>query len=195
MIVLVLVALAILSIPVCGGSFAELTKLPVRAAWLVVFGFGIQFVVISVYPTMSHDVALTIHLASYGFAASFFVLNRRIAWMWLVGVGGVLNLTVIVANGGVMPASAWATRVAGNVVESGKFANSTVVDHPRLQFLGDVFAIPESWPLSNVFSIGDVLLVVGCVLVLHAGSGAPWTQSDRPALFNPSTRDETASWL
>jgi len=195
MIVLVLVGLAIASIPVFGGSFSELTKLPIRGTWLILFGFGIQFVVISIYPAMSHDVAVAIHLASYAFAVVFFLLNRKIAWMWAVGLGGCLNLLAIAANGGVMPASAWATEVAGNFEDAGEFANSTVVDHPRLAFLGDVFAIPDSWPLSNVFSIGDVLLVIGCVLVLHAGSGARWSRADHRASSDRSLRDETASLL
>ncbi|HEY7628860.1 MAG TPA: DUF5317 domain-containing protein [Ilumatobacteraceae bacterium] len=192
MIVLILVALAVASIPLVGGSFAALTKLPVRATWLVVFGFGIQFLVISVVPDLNHNLAVAVHLTSYGFATVFFVLNRKIAWMWLVGLGGLANLVAIAANGGVMPASAWATRVAGHLEETNKFANSAVVDHPRLQFLGDVFAIPASWPFSNVFSIGDVLLVIGCVLVLHAASGARWT---RPAADPVEQTDQRISAL
>lgn len=182
MIVAVLLALAVLTIPLVGGSFNDLTRLPVRGTWLIVFGFGIQFVVISIAPSMSHGLAVTIHLASYACAVVFCAMNWKIRWMPVVGVGGGLNLLAIVANGGEMPASAWATRVAGIVEQPGKFANSTVVEHPRLLFFGDVFAIPKSWPLSNVFSIGDVLLVIGCVLVLHAGSGARWTRPrPRPA--------------
>jgi hypothetical protein len=193
MIVAVLLGLAVLSIPVLGGSFAELTRLPVRGTWLIVFGFGIQFVVISIAPEMSHALAIAIHLASYGCAVVFCAMNWKIRWMPVVGVGGGLNLVAIAANGGEMPASAWATRVAGIVEEPGKFANSTVVEHPRLLFLGDVFAIPRSWPLSNVFSVGDVLLVIGCVLVLHAGSGARWTRAAPQPVYD--IRDESASWL
>ena len=36
-----------------------------------------------------------------------------------------------------------------------------MLPHPRLGFLGDVFAIPAGFPLANVFSIGDVLIVLG----------------------------------
>lgn len=193
MIVAVLLVCAVLSIPVFGGSFTELTRVPVRGTWLIVFGFGIQFVVISIAPEMSHAAAVSIHLASYACAVVFCAMNWNIRWMPVVGLGGGLNLVAIAANGGEMPASAWATRVAGIVEQPGKFANSTVVEHPRLLFLGDVFAIPKSWPLSNVFSAGDLLLVIGCVLVLHAASGARWTRPPtRPAF---AVRDESASWL
>jgi hypothetical protein len=65
-----------------------------------------------------------------------------------------------------MPASAVAWRLAGRPAASG-FANSLPVDHARLLFLGDVFAIPHGLPLANVFSVGDVLLVLGLMWMVH----------------------------
>ena len=32
---------------------------------------------------------------------------------------------------------------------------------PKLLFLGDVLYLPSSWPVHNVFSVGDVLIVAG----------------------------------
>ena len=62
-------------------------------------------------------------------------------------------------------------RVSGNVFADGEFANSRPVANPRLLPLGDVLAIPDGWPLANVFSVGDVMLVVGVTLLLHATCG------------------------
>jgi hypothetical protein len=56
--------------------------------------------------------------------------------------------------------------------EAGDFANSTAVAHPHLSFLGDVFAVPASWPVSNVFSVGDVILVAAALLALHCLCGS-----------------------
>jgi hypothetical protein len=46
--------------------------------------------------------------------------------------------------------------------------------------LGDVFYIPASWPLSNVFSVGDVLIALGVAWAVHGICGsrlAPsWTR-------------------
>ena len=50
----------------------------------------------------------------------------------------------------------------------GAHTNSVVVDHPVLQPLTDIFAIPAGVPLANVFSIGDVLIGVGIVVVIAA---------------------------
>ena len=176
MIVAVLIGLEIVTIPLAGGSFAALSRLHLRGTSLILGGLVIQTIAISVDPTMPHGLAIVIHLWSYALAVAFWALNRHVRWMGPIAVGGALNLLAVATNGGVMPASAWATSVAGVVQERGEFANSAVVDHPRLAFLGDVLAIPKAWPLANVFSIGDVLLVVGCVLALHTAAGSSWTR-------------------
>ena len=71
-----------------------------------------------------------------------------------------------------MPADPDALAAAGVHQEAGDFANSTAVAHPHLAFLGDVFAVPASWPVSNVFSVGDVVLVVAALLALHCLCGS-----------------------
>jgi hypothetical protein len=52
------------------------------------------------------------------------------------------------------------------------FSNSTAVADPALLALGDIFWVPASWPVSNVFSIGDVVIVVGALLALHTIAGS-----------------------
>jgi hypothetical protein len=91
--------------------------------------------------------------------------------MLLTALGAALNLLAITANGGVMPASPAALARAGLADDPG-FQNSTVLADPRLAFLGDVFAVPASWPLSNVFSIGDVLIAAGLAWGLHRVCGS-----------------------
>jgi len=66
-----------------------------------------------------------------------------------------------------MPASPTALTGAGLGLDEPGFQNSTSLAEPRLAFLGDVFSLPASWPLSNVFSVGDVLIALGIVWGLH----------------------------
>jgi hypothetical protein len=61
---------------------------------------------------------------------------------------------------------------AGIEQHAGEFANSTAVAHPHLAFLGDVFAVPSSLPVSNVYSVGDVVLVAAVLLALHCLCGS-----------------------
>jgi hypothetical protein len=105
-------------------------------------------------------------------AASFFLINRRLPGLWVVAIGGGMNMAAIIANGGTMPAGEWATRTSGLVAGPGQFENSQHLENARLLFLGDILAVPEAWPLSNVFSIGDIILVVGAAAVLHKAAGS-----------------------
>jgi hypothetical protein len=92
--------------------------------------------------------------------------------MALVALGAALNLLAITANGGVMPASADALAAAGLPAAEPGFQTSAALADPRLAFLGDVFAIPASWPLSNVFSAGDVCIGAGLAWGLHRVCGS-----------------------
>jgi hypothetical protein len=69
-----------------------------------------------------------------------------------------------------MPARPAALAAAGLAAGPG-FANSAPLAHPRLAFLGDVFAIPDAVPLANVFSLGDVCIALGALLLLHRVCG------------------------
>ena len=75
-----------------------------------------------------------------------------------------------------MPADPQALAAAGAHQQAGDFLDSTAVENPHLAFLGDVFAVPASWPVSNVFSVGDAVLVAAALLALHCLGGS------RPAL-------------
>jgi hypothetical protein len=48
-----------------------------------------------------------------------------------------------------MPASPTALAGAGLGVDEPGFQNSTALAEPRLAFLGDVFSLPASWPLTT----------------------------------------------
>jgi hypothetical protein len=74
---------------------------------------------------------------------------------------------VIAVNGGVMPASRSALHTAGLEDTPGQFASSIAVGHPKLAFLGDIFAVPASFPVHNVFSVGDMVIVAGAFVLLH----------------------------
>ncbi len=172
MIVLVLTVAIVISVPLLGGKFSRLVQVEFEETWLVIFGFMIQMAVVSVAPRELETIAEAVHLASYLLAGGFLVVNLHIPGLWILGLGGGMNFAAIVANGGTMPAGRWATQISGLVQAEGEFANSGMVEHPKLLFLGDIFPIPAGWPLSNVFSIGDVLLVIGAGVVLHSLSGS-----------------------
>ena len=163
-----LVFLACLAtVPLAGGRIAALSELRFRAPGMLVAAILGQILIVSIVPQGSATFHTAVHIASYLVVAGFVVLNRRIPWVWLVALGGALNFTAIAANGGVMPAAPRALEKAGFALDPAGFTNSGAVSHPHLQFLGDVFWVPSSLPVSNVFSIGDVLILVGALLAMH----------------------------
>ena len=49
------------------------------------------------------------------------------------------------------------------------FSNSAVLEDPALAPLTDIFALPSWVPFHNVFSVGDVLIAAGIVVVIAMG--------------------------
>ena len=168
MILIAILLVALVAVPLAGGRLSRLADIQLRAVWAVAVALGLQILIISVFPDRFEGLHVPLHFASYTFAAVFVWANRSIPGMLVIGLGALCNLIAISANGGVMPASPAALRLAGIVDDGEGFANSAVVEDPKLLFLGDVFAIPDSWPIiDNVFSIGDVLIALGLVILIH----------------------------
>jgi hypothetical protein len=164
--------LAILSPALFGGDLRRLGDLRFRGSWVVLAALGAQIVGLSVIPGDNRSVLAAVHLATYAAAGWFVVMNRRVPGILVVAVGGASNAVTIAANGGQLPASRAALQRAGLHLDPHEFVNSGVMAHPRLGFLGDVFAIPSSVPLANVFSIGDLLILCGVTWGAHRACGS-----------------------
>ncbi|HEU5010649.1 MAG TPA: DUF5317 domain-containing protein [Gaiellaceae bacterium] len=157
---------------VLGGSVTRLADLPLRAPWLFLSAVALQVVAfpVGVLPWGTHEaVASVVWVASYGLLLAAAVLNRRLMGVPIVALGMLLNLAAILANRGTMPVRVEAMHDAGRVAVTQ--ANSTALADPALPWLVDRWAAPHWIPLANVFSIGDVLVGVGAVVIVLAGMG------------------------
>jgi Family of unknown function (DUF5317) len=146
---------------------ARLATLRFKHMYLVWVALVDQVLVISVLPDHQHLTLDIADLLSYVAAGAFLWTNRRVPGLLLVGAGGALNLIAIGANGGTMPASASALAASGWRPQPGHFTNSAVVAHPKLSFLGDIFATPRWIPFHDVFSVGDVLIVIAVAVLVY----------------------------
>lgn len=165
MILVVVFALGLLTVPLAGGRLRLLGDLRLRRSRLLALAFVLQLVALKA--PLAHDVAASLNIATYLLGCWYLVANLEIAGMWLVGLGAGCNMLALVANGGVMPASEKALATAGLSTGSTGFVNSTAVPNAQVAFLGDIFAIPRSWPFHNVFSVGDILIVLGGLVAAH----------------------------
>jgi hypothetical protein len=155
-----------------GGRLGNLSQMHLKHTWLVLASFLPQFVIFTpLGEGIDESVSVAIHLVTYVMLLAFIALNRRDPGITFAGVGVVANALVIFANGGYMPASPRALDYAGFVTTSETHYNSAVADHGvRLLMLGDVMATPDWVPLvSNVFSVGDVLIAIGVAIVIAQG--------------------------
>lgn len=180
MILVLFLVLAFALVPVGGGRLRALSSLRFQAPWLLWLALATQVVLIA-FPGQESWWRTAANVATFPLGLAFVWWNRRIPGLWLVGVGALLNLLPILANGGVMPASAHALALAGIPAHLGVYANSAVLAEPRLLFLGDVIAIPESVPLANVLSVGDVLIALGAAYTVHRVTGSWLAGPRRPA--------------
>jgi hypothetical protein len=171
-LLLAAVVLGLATAPLAGGKLSRLVDARVSLVPAIFGALAIQVAIVSLLPGGSPFLHRALHIGSYALAGAFLVANRRTAGMWIVALGASLNALVIVANNGVMAASSSALRAAGLSAKADGFANSTALTHPRLLALGDIFAVPKSWPLHSVFSIGDVCIAIGAVIVIHGFTGS-----------------------
>lgn len=167
MLLLAACALALLSPLVAGRWPARLLLHRWRWPLLIWLTLGLQVVAVEV--PLPGVLAPVLHVLTYAVVLGFLWANRTLTHILLVAAGAASNGLTIALNGGVLPASQGAVAAAA-IDTHMAFANSAVVAHPVLPWLGDVFAWSAPLPLANTFSVGDVLIAIGVVLVAWTGT-------------------------
>ncbi len=177
-----------------GGRVSRLAKLRLRGTWLILLTLVIQALI---FPWGEREALIRVgvqylHIISYLPLLAFVYLNRRYWEIVLMGAGIVLNLMVILANGGYMPASPFALEQAGDrwlarYLEAHGVSGNVIVMGPdtRLNFLGDILFLPPTFPFASAFSLGDFLLGLGVAAFLASRTVSPtrrgrsWTVDQR----------------
>lgn len=156
-----------------GGRPAHLQSLELHRTVLAVGAFAIQAMVIylPISGALGNAGRLALLILSYALAAWFVWANRHLPGMWLLGIGLGANWLVILANGGYMPITYEALAAAGQArLATGVTAGTVVFGskdillpfaETRLGLLSDLFVIPPPFPVTGIFSAGDVLIALG----------------------------------
>ena len=185
--ILILVPLLMIGVGwVLGGRLSALRSLPIRWGALPLTAFGLQWVLVRVPGADPLPVLGAAFAASYIPLILFLWINRGLPGLKLALVGTLLNLTVILANGGFMPiapatlATAFPDRpalVVGQRIPRGKDV-VLPADRAHLAGLGDTLIM--TWPFRSVFSIGDLVLSAGLGTLILTGM-QPQRLRRRPA--------------
>jgi len=152
-----------------GGSLNGLAALRLRRLELFYGAVALQLLAFPFpfFPwTTSDTVATSIWLASYALLAVGAFSNRRIVGVPLIGVGMASNVVAVVANGRHMPVLPSALRAAHK--QYTVQYNSAATAHPHVPWLVDRWAVPRWIHLGNVYSVGDVVIAAGVILLIAA---------------------------
>ncbi len=187
-----LIVAALLIGRLAGGKLGRLADAQIRYVWLILIPLGLYIAALAAnYSHLIPQSSWVFGLA-HGIAIASLValtaLNARIPGVKLMFAGLVANAAAIVANGGFMPTSARAAAAiwGREVVE--KTMAQTLVRHEfigagtRLRFLCDI--IPARRPfvfVESVYSIGDVLLSLGCLIAIVAVMRTPVRRAKKEA--------------
>ena len=169
-----------------GGRPGRLGAIRFRSGGLIVAGTLIQVALFSdAVAARVGDLGPPAYVASTGLVLLAVLRNLRIPGLQFVAAGAGSNLAAIVANGGYMPASPAALGLHGG--SAAGYSNSIVLANPALAPLTDIFALPAWVPAGNVFSIGDILIVVGvaAAIVLQMRTREIVDIEDRMIRFGP----------
>ncbi len=155
-----------------------------RHAWLVVVFFLPQLLAFYLPATRNLFpaplAAASLVISQLGLLI-FCILNWRLAGMLILAIGLLLNLAVILANGGLMPIS---PDTVARLVSPEVFARLQVGERlgaskdillaPEsilFPWLADRFAPPDWIPYRFAFSIGDILIGLGAFILLAFPAG------------------------
>ncbi|RKD34208.1 DUF5317 domain-containing protein [Thermohalobacter berrensis] len=156
------------------GKLRNIEKVNFRGWYLFIIGFLIEFT--SVFVKMKEfsplvqiidQYFLYIHGFSYLLIFIGLILNFDKKSMILVFIGTLLNLIVIMANGGKMPVSPNGLKYAGLIDYLQLLKTQAVPTHmlmtekTKLYILGDIIPLPEFYPFAKVLSIGDIFIAIG----------------------------------
>ena len=158
------------------GNPYQLPRL--KHPWLAIVAFLPQFFVTFFERTRTFTldwVAALAIVTSQALLLLFAWFNRLLPGMMVLIIGLVLNLAVMIANGGFMPINPQtAERVVGkdriSSFEPGNRIGYKDILLPlkatRLEMLADRYLPPDGFPYQVAFSLGDLFIAIGACWVL-----------------------------
>ena len=154
------------------GSFANILDNGIKA-WYLFTASVLMFLLLRIGDTLGiafvQSYAKFLLLAAYALLLVGTAFNLSNLWMYPLLVGAVLNFIVIFINGGKMPLSAAAVKIAGLSATAVEASAMTSVANTStsLTFLSGIIPIPLPSVLADVISPGTLLIGVGLFFIIQ----------------------------
>ena len=168
-----------------GQTAGQLAAVPLRSAWMALLAVVLQIPLLRApFGTLEQvGTQQVLFLLSHLLLLAFVWRNRHLAGIWIVGLGVTCNLLVIVANGGFMPVtpetlvqinpgsdlSQWPTGFHYGYSKDVILVREETV----LWALSDRLVLPPPFPWPTAFSLGDLLIAAGIMVLLQGPARLP----------------------
>jgi len=169
MFVLVVLGVALVSSLLTGGGLRYIENFHLKALPLGVGAFVVQLLIFTSRGESLLGALLPgIYVLTLLMLLAFLLVNRRIFGVPVLLAGLMLNVLVIGANHGRMPADPQALIATGQgshaeeLLRNGTAANVVLMsDLTHLNFLGDYIVLPFLGDMGSAYSAGDLLALAG----------------------------------
>ena len=163
---------------VSGGNFAYLGNTKVKYINLIFVSVAIRYLptfmnigVFRNFSILKEVVSPFFFNLSYFLIILVLILNIEHKLLNLVLAGSIMNLLVVISNGGYMPVSEAALRRGGYSFSgvTGEFLDMNHIissETTKFYYLGDIILVPPPYPFPQLLSIGDLFLCLGIFLFI-----------------------------
>jgi hypothetical protein len=160
----------------------QLAAIPLHWMWLALLALALQWPLIRARGGDPRQVVVqqALFLLSHLLLLGFVWRNRHLSGIRIVGLGVLCNLVVVALNGGFMPVAPETLLQIhpGSALEHWSvglhvgYSKDLVLSQAstRLWVLSDILILPPPFPWPTAFSVGDLIIAMG-VVVLLASSG------------------------
>jgi len=161
-----------------GGKLYNLTNLYIKKWYLLALSFSIQILSLLLAAKANGQIGVYIirnfpyiHLLIYLLFITALAFNWSESGFRIALLGSISNFLPILLNGGKMPVSINALRLANlytkiSLLDEGRILTHTLMDKStKLVLLCDIIPLPG--PLSNVISLGDILISAGIFYLIQ----------------------------
>jgi len=158
---------------------SEIASLPLRLPWLALIALALQLPLLRapLAPLQQVVAVKNVFLLSHMPLVGFVWLNRRLVGIQIVGIGVICNLLVILSNGGFMPITPETLvrinpgSTLGQWPLGFHYGGSKDVillqQDTTLWGLSDTLILPPPFPWPTAFSLGDLTIAVGIIVLLQ----------------------------
>ncbi|SDJ92987.1 DUF5317 domain-containing protein [Natronincola ferrireducens] len=171
------ILLGILVGKIRGGKFKRLGTTMLRFSWFILLTFilrlGIDIMISLGYPLVI-EYRMILYVIAYSLLFIALFLNMHFKCMWFIMLGSIANFAAIILNSGSMPVDMRVLETVGfqnmmNSIQLGTLPQYIPLEEAKLytEYLGRRLSMPSFYPLKQVFSGGDILIVIGIFFLIQ----------------------------